>query len=558
MGERRPLCALHKAALTAGLALLSACVAPTSNLPTVNPLAVQAEAEKQLVVAIRERDRHGQRLAQIGVPILAANVDQCGANIRNRAGVQFHSALLNTSMVNRRATVAARGLSRAGEVRVAYTLPGMPADGVLLPGDVVTRINGSNAYAVASGQARVNYQLPTLRVRVLRNGQQLDFRIPTVPVCSYRVILTSNEEVGAFAGRNTIIFTTGIMRLMDADRDIALVFGHEMAHLTRNHQAAKQANAAIGALIAAVVSGAIGVDVVDIGAKIGARAYSQEFESEADYVGMYHASRAGWNMAGAGNTFRQMALANPEAIHSLGGTHPSFASRAVLVEQTALEIESKRARNLALVPNYKGQPESNIPLSAQALAVRQPPSATGPASAANAPRAAVAPRTPNTATVVTPAVTGVSTARREDAEQLFQRAVAFEKGTGRPQDIEEAVKWYRKAAAQGHRDAMFNLGMMYTQGRGVRQNNGEAVIYFRQAAELKHPRAHYNLGFMQENGRGVAKSPAKGLTNYIIAANLGVGGDANSAIERLRQTLPSKQIDEAQHRADSWMKEHRR
>lgn len=544
MGELTHGRATQRGGLLIGLLLLSACVAPTSNLPTANPAELQIEAEKQLALSLRQRDHFGQRLGQIGVPILAANTDQCSDNIRNRAGVQFHTALLNASIIDRRAAVAARGLSRAGEVKVAYTIPGMPADGVLFAGDIVTRINGVNAYAAVSGQAPVNYQLPLFRARVLRDGQQFDFRIPTVPVCSYRVIMTNEEDVGAFAGQNTIIFTTGIMRLMDSDKDIALVFGHELAHLTRNHIAAKKANAAIGALIAAVVSGAIGVDVVDIGAKIGARAFSQEFESEADYVGMYHASRAGWDMAGAGNAFRQMAISNPDAIHSIGGSHPSFASRAVLVEQTALEIESKRARNLALVPNYKGLPPSQIPRSEPTLAEG---SHTGPSSS-SALRAQ---------SVATP-VTGTSSAQQADAEQQYRRGIQFEQGIDQPRNYAQAVAWYRKAADQGHRSALYNLGMMYVNGHGVQQNNREAVIHFRQAAEMKHAKAHFNMGFMLENGRGTAKDPGQGLTSYIIASNLGLGEVANKARDNVSTQLSPAQVSEAERRAGVWMDEHRR
>jgi len=541
----------QRGGLIFGLLLLSACAGPTSNLPSVNPADIQTEAEKQIAVAIRERDWQAQRLAQVGVPILAANTNQCGDNIKNRAGVQIHSALLSTSMVNRRATVTARGLSRAGEVRVAYTQPGMPADGVLFPGDIVTRINGKNAYAVISGQSRVNYQAPFFRVRILRDGQELNVRIPTVPVCSYRVILANDETVNAFAGSNTIIFTTGFMRLMDSDQDLALAFGHELAHLTRNHQAAKKRNEVIGAMIAAVVSGAIGVNVVDIGAKIGRNTFSQEFESEADYVGMYHASRAGWDMSGAANLFRRMASADPGSIHAVGGTHPSTASRAVLVEKTAIEIESKRARNLALVPNYKGLPESNIPLAEPTLAARQP-SRSGPSIATTESSAA------KTFSAITPAVAGVSTARQEDADRQYRRAVEFEEGTGRPQDLEEAINWYRKAATQGHREALYKLGTMYVNGRGVRKNNGEAVIYFRQAAELQHPEAHFNMGFMQENGRGVARSPSRGLTSYIIASNLGVGEAAINARDNVAARLSPARLKEAERRADEWMKAHRR
>ena len=38
----------------------------------------------------------------------------------------------------------------------------------------------------------------------------------------------------------------------------------------------------------------------------------------------------------------------------------------------------------------------------------------------------------------------------------------------------EAVKWYRKAADQGHAQAQFMLGFMYRKGRGVVKDEVEA------------------------------------------------------------------------------------
>jgi hypothetical protein len=539
MGESEFGGAIQKGALVLGLALLSACVAPTSQLPQVSSVDTQAEAHKQRVIAIRENTKLAERLSQVAVPILAANTDRCSGNLKRRAGVNFSFARLNASPTTRRAQVAALGLSRVSEVQVGHTVPGFPADGVLLPGDVVTRINGASAYGAVTGSSRKNLQSKTLRVSLKRAGQVMDVSVPTIPVCAYRVILQASDEVNAFAGNDTIIFTTGFMRLMNSDRDLALAFGHEMAHLTRNHLAAKKANAAVGAIIAAVVSGVTGVNVVDIGANIGANAFSQEFEAEADYVGMYHASRAGWDMTGAANMFRRMAAANPGSIHATGSTHPSTASRAVLVEKTAIEIESKRSRNLALIPNFKGQPPTNIPLSAPTLAA-QAPSNPSTAAVANA----------NVASVRAGPITG--------AEQQYRLGVQYEEGTGQRQDYAEAVNWYRKAAAQNHRSAIYNLGMMYVNGHGVQQNNAQAVIYFRRAAEMKHAKAHYNLGFMLENGRGVAKDPGRSLTNYIIASNLGVGEAANLAQDRLMRNLTREQIDDARRRADAWIRAHRR
>lgn len=51
------------------------------------------------------------------------------------------------------------------------------------------------------------------------------------------------------------------------------------------------------------------------------------------------------------------------------------------------------------------------------------------------------------------------------------------------QDSNEAVKWYLKAAEQGHADAQFYLGVAYDNGWGVRQDYSEAVKWYRKAAE---------------------------------------------------------------------------
>ena len=45
------------------------------------------------------------------------------------------------------------------------------------------------------------------------------------------------------------------------------------------------------------------------------------------------------------------------------------------------------------------------------------------------------------------------------------------------------MKWYRKAAEQGNRDAQFYLGIMYYLGHGVPPDYNEAVKWYRKAAE---------------------------------------------------------------------------
>src|SRR5438309_9048594 len=55
------------------------------------------------------------------------------------------------------------------------------------------------------------------------------------------------------------------------------------------------------------------------------------------------------------------------------------------------------------------------------------------------------------------------------------------------------MKWYRKAAEQGHADAQFALGACYANGRGVGKDEVEAGKWYRKAAEQGHAEAQCRL-----------------------------------------------------------------
>jgi tetratricopeptide (TPR) repeat protein len=100
--------------------------------------------------------------------------------------------------------------------------------------------------------------------------------------------------------------------------------------------------------------------------------------------------------------------------------------------------------------------------------------------------------------------------------------LCYECGRGVEKDVVEAVKWYQKAAEQGHSRAQCNLGYMYEIGRGVETDVAEAVKWYRKAAEQGLSRAHCNLGYMYENGRGVEKNAAEAVKWYRKAAEQGL------------------------------------
>lgn len=58
---------------------------------------------------------------------------------------------------------------------------------------------------------------------------------------------------------------------------------------------------------------------------------------------------------------------------------------------------------------------------------------------------------------------------------------------------EQAAKWYRRAADQGHGKAQFELGQAYAEGRGVKQDRETALQWYRRAADQGVPEAKEKL-----------------------------------------------------------------
>ena len=101
----------------------------------------------------------------------------------------------------------------------------------------------------------------------------------------------------------------------------------------------------------------------------------------------------------------------------------------------------------------------------------------------------------------------------------------YANGRGVPEDDAEAVKWYRKAAEQGHAEAQYQLGTMYNDLWNdlwsALRDDAEAVKWYRMAAEQGHAEAQFRLGFMYDLGWGVPKDNAEAVKWYRKAAEQG-------------------------------------
>lgn len=126
-------------------------------------------------------------------------------------------------------------------------------------------------------------------------------------------------------------------------------------------------------------------------------------------------------------------------------------------------------------------------------------------------------------------------------------------GQGVPQDMGQAIAWYRRASEMGFARAQANLAAIYLQGeQGVAVDYAEALKWFEAAAKQGHAVAQYNLGLMYELGLGVEKNEAVALGWYNNAAKAG----QPDALERLsllvmrREAAPSDKPDEAAAKPD--------
>lgn len=343
------------ATLAAIFALALAGCAPMSRLPPVDQKATQLERDKQLELALRENFKRSARLNSVGWRVLGANTDACGESVQSSYGLISRDA---ASLPPEYRPIFEKLYGRHPHDVVLAIFPDSPASRAgLAPGDLIVAIGNRETTTAESKQAGRELAKTTrpgdpLQLRIRRGGADRVVTISPQLTCAYPIDLIANDSVNAGADGGRIMVTSGMLRFATSDDELALVIGHELAHNTLKHVQAQMGNRMIGTLLGIAVSIAIGVDVSGLGGDLGGMVYSQDFESEADYVGTYYVAKAGFPVEQAADFWRRMAVEHPAAI-AHGSSHPDTASRFTGIEAAAREIANKRAAGKALVPEKK-------------------------------------------------------------------------------------------------------------------------------------------------------------------------------------------------------------
>jgi predicted Zn-dependent protease len=179
--------------------------------------------------------------------------------------------------------------------------------------------------------------------------------------CDFRLAIMPSATPNAFAhDANGVTVTTGLMRLVSNDDELAGVVAHEIAHHVAGHLAEGtrrvQVAATIGAAVGRAAQEVVGFDLglARLGAETGAKAASLTFskaqEREADYLGAFIAARAGYDLERAGGLWAKMTKLSGDKTTSWFDTHPAGPERLAAWRRTAEEI----ARDPQAMPRRGG------------------------------------------------------------------------------------------------------------------------------------------------------------------------------------------------------------
>ncbi len=212
------------------------------------------------------------------------------------------------------------------EPHVLATVPGLPAARAgLQTGDIVKAVDGEKV------KKRVHLDLlrgrgknGSVSLEVEREGVRMSLELEVQMGCSIPSHFEFGPQINAYAmswGSITgVYFYSGILRFLPDDNQLAVVAGHELAHMVLGHT--------------------------------GSLRGSKRYEAESDYLGLYFAARAGYDISQAPGVWDSFARSNPYGFIDWGFySHPTSAKRSLELRAVLAEIAEKQSAGLPLEPH---------------------------------------------------------------------------------------------------------------------------------------------------------------------------------------------------------------
>ena len=230
-----------------------------------------------------------------------------------------------------------------------YTVPETGRKSMVMTSPGEEAEMGAAAFADMRTKEKLSTDLEA-NLRVRRVGQRIAEAVGgALPGAKWEfVVFDEPKTINAFAlpGGKVGVYS-GLLELAASDAELAIVMGHEIGHVTARHGAERISQGIVAGLIGAGVEGAthdstnrdmwrIGYGVVVAGTTL---AFSRSHESEADFIGLRYAAKAGYNPMAAITFWQKMAKAKDGAqAPKWLSTHPSHADRIADLQRWMPEV----------------------------------------------------------------------------------------------------------------------------------------------------------------------------------------------------------------------------
>ena len=228
----------------------------------------------------------------------------------------------------------------------------------MLVDDATMTQQGLAAFADLKQTTKISTN-PAYNAQVQRVGNRVKdsvMKSHPMPNAQWEFVVFDDPQVNAFAmpGGKVGVYV-GLLQIVGSDDELAIVMGHEIAHVTSGHGAERTSQGSLANIVGQIGGAALGLTqysdttknllmtAYGVGAQGSLLAFSRGQESEADEVGMQFAAGAGYNPQAAVTFWKKMAAASGSAnaqstgiaamVQKWTSTHPPDADRIAALEK---------------------------------------------------------------------------------------------------------------------------------------------------------------------------------------------------------------------------------
>jgi hypothetical protein len=339
--SRRRACSVIGLVAAGLLAATVACGRPGAQTPP--PLAPPPPSEAALKLdALTAGD---DRVGRIAWRLATANADLCPLT-RPSAGWFLQSANQYSDDLKR---VAEARYGLEGDLPGVLAAPagGPAARAGLAPGDLILAVNGvpvpvgevsagGRYEGLEANAARLNDAVADgpVQLSVRRAGQVREVRLTPVPACAYNVEL--HQGNGSMVTRQgSVLISQRMANLAQSDDELAFVIAHELSHLVLEHDRGPNLRGERGAANPQITL---------------RRGRSSGYEADADRMGLYLLTRAGFDPRAAAAYLTREPDLGPQISLASGAIYRSPSDRRRVLEPILADIAERQAAGRSLIP----------------------------------------------------------------------------------------------------------------------------------------------------------------------------------------------------------------